>query len=273
MELVFVVERADFFGGDWPQGFVPLADGDRLLAEFARRGFFVPRAEAEQQPAWKQLIPYCVLRRGDSVLCVQRKTAQTENRLHGMWSIGLGGHVNPVPAPVPAPGAGPGADPRDGDPEAGRDPRDRDPGHRGPRAAPEPSFLAALRQELDEELHHALGAGPEPRFLGLLNDDATPVGQVHAGLVYRLDCRADPGAAVPSVREISKMHGGFRSLAELADLWQDPARFESWSRILMQAGVAGAMAVTELSADRDPQGTIGSKESNHGRTQCNASDA
>lgn len=225
-EQIFVVRRADFFGGAWPQGFVAIDDGGAaMLMEFGRRGFFVDRPEAETKPEWKQLIPYCVLRRPEQVFCVQRKTAQTEARLHNLLSIGIGGHVNPQAIAPDADGV---------------------------------AFLsAALRQELDEELSFVDGEGsaaqtlPSPRLVGLLNDDATEVGSVHVGLVYAIDLPA-PGPRNTSarVREVSKMAGGFRHLAELETLWQNPSRFESWSRILFQAGIArqvggaGTQAVT-----------------------------
>lgn len=221
VEQVFVVRRSAFFGGDWPQGFTPIeAAGNDLLASFRRQGFFVDRPAAEQNPEWKQLIPYCVLRRPGQVFCVQRKSAQTETRLHHLLSIGIGGHVNP------------GA----------------------PATAAEAFFGAALDQELQEELAFYAHGGPcapeatnpcTPELCGLLNDDGTEVGRVHCGLVYTIDLPA-PSAAAPvvRVREVSKMAGGFRHLAELQLLWQDPARFESWSRILFHAGVAGPNAVT-----------------------------
>jgi predicted NUDIX family phosphoesterase len=227
-EQIFVVRRADFFAGAWPQGFVAIDDaGAAMLPAFGRRGFFVDRPEAETRPEWKQLIPYCVLRRPEQVFCVQRKKAQTEARLHNLLSIGIGGHVNPQ-------GIAPESDGI--------------------------AFLsAALRQELDEELSFVDGEGaptqtvPAPRLVGLLNDDATEVGSVHVGLVYTIDLPAPgPRATTARVREVSKMAGGFRHLAELETLWQNPSRFESWSRILFQAGIArqfggaGLQAVTRL---------------------------
>lgn len=233
VEQVFVVRRAEFFGGVWPQGFTSTtADGEPLLERMLAQGFFVDRPEAEREPEWKQLIPYCVLRRPDQVFCVQRKAAQTETRLHHLLSIGLGGHVNPG---LPT------------DSAAG-------------------FFAAALRQELDEELAFFAAGGPDAppiatpdsaRLCGLLNDDGTEVGRVHCGLVYALDLPAPgPSAPVVRVREVSKMAGGFRHLAELEGLWQDPARFESWSRILFQAGLAGPIAVSRLQRTRSapPEG-------------------
>ncbi len=222
-EHVFVVERQRCFCGNWPQGF---RAADRLpanlLTTFAAEGTFVDRATAEQNPEWKQLIPYCVLRRPQSVFCVQRRPTQTEARLHLLLSIGIGGHINPEVAPLEA----------------------------SPASGGQAFFARALQRELDEEMHGLELEGRrsrplQPLFQGLLNDDSNDVGKVHAGLVYAIDLPEQmPIAELPRIREVSKMAGGFRSLAELAPLWQDPGRFESWSRLLFQAGIAGTHAVT-----------------------------
>ncbi len=216
VERVLVVRRADFFGGAWPQGFVPVPDGEgeSLLASLWQQGFFVDRPEAEGNPAWKQPIPYCVLLRGDEVFCVERTRGQSEQRLHGLLSIGLGGHVNPEDD---------GAGHRESHPT----------GHR---------FGPALHRELDEELHMPWPSCAPPRFLGILNDDSNAVGQVHMGLVFCVDvaptCAVSQEAApAVEVRETRKMRGGFTRLAALEPVWQDPTRFESWSRLILAAGI------------------------------------
>jgi predicted NUDIX family phosphoesterase len=218
MTSVFVVDRRAFFGGDWPQGFAPLAgtEAARFLDAAAAHGRFVDRAQAEVTPAWKQWIPYAVVRctnpadRHDAgVFAVRRLRQQSEARLHGAWSIGLGGHIEPV----------------DGEP-----------------AADGPAFFGrALRRELHEELHFAPGHAAATTFLGLLNDDATEVGRVHAGLVYAVDLQLplDLARQAVRVREIAKMHGVFTHLVEFATLWQNPTQFESWSQVLVRAGIAG----------------------------------
>jgi predicted NUDIX family phosphoesterase len=200
-----------------------------MLAAFASAGFFVERPAAEQDPGSKQLIPYCVLRQPDRLFWVQRKPAAGETRLHGRLSIGLGGHVNPEEYDVVV----------------------------GPDL-----FRTALARELGEEL---VGTdGLEPRFLGLLNDDQDEVGRVHAGLVHAIDLPAGR-SPLPAVREISKMAGGWGSLAELDALWQDPARFESWSRILIQAGIPGGKAVFASGRLLPPACTVrGERGTTHG---------
>ena len=98
MEQVFVVRRQDCFAGSWPQGYLPLAAdaAQKILCDFVRLGLFVPRDEAEANPAWKQTIPYCVIRQPGRVFCVKRKAAQRETRLHNRLSICLGGQANPA---------------------------------------------------------------------------------------------------------------------------------------------------------------------------------
>ena len=55
---------------------------------------FAPRSEVETNPAYKQFIPYCILRHGTRLICYRRSSAGSETRLHGLYSIGWGGHVN-----------------------------------------------------------------------------------------------------------------------------------------------------------------------------------
>ncbi len=66
-----------------------------FLASIAEHARFAPRAAMEVDPAWKQLIPYLVLRDGDRYFLMQRTKAGGDARLHDRWSIGVGGHLNP----------------------------------------------------------------------------------------------------------------------------------------------------------------------------------
>jgi predicted NUDIX family phosphoesterase len=223
MAQVFVVERADFFGGTWAQGFVPMPGriGDEFLERAFAVGRFVERELAEQTPAWKQWIPYCILRCSgrssggtiEGLFAVRRSKGQSEARLHGLYSLGLGGHVEPQDHEATATAsASPGGD----------------------------FFARSLVRELTEELHIEADAAACARFVGILNDDSTAVGSVHAGLVYVLDLPLGLAEAQQTVqvREISKMSGGFGSLVEFRILWQDRATFETWSQLLVDAGVA-----------------------------------
>ena len=71
---------------------VPL---DPYLAAVQRHGSFRPRDEAEDDPAWKQVIPYLLLRDGERLFLMRRTRAGGDERLHDLYTIGVGGHVNP----------------------------------------------------------------------------------------------------------------------------------------------------------------------------------
>jgi predicted NUDIX family phosphoesterase len=93
-ELVFVVPRAALPDAARWYGlrtsdlaaFVTSAEGD---------GRYEPRSAMEQDPSYKQVIPYLVLRDGSRYFLMQRTTAGGDPRLHGRYSIGVGGHLNP----------------------------------------------------------------------------------------------------------------------------------------------------------------------------------
>jgi len=74
--------------------------GDHLsAAEFgavvAEHGEFRPRGAMERDRSWKQVIPYLVLRDGPRYFLMRRTKAGGDARLHDLWSIGVGGHLNP----------------------------------------------------------------------------------------------------------------------------------------------------------------------------------
>ena len=49
----------------------------------------------ERDPSFKQVIPYLVLRDGPRWFLMRRTDAGGDRRLHGLYSIGVGGHLNP----------------------------------------------------------------------------------------------------------------------------------------------------------------------------------
>ena len=197
MEFVYVVPREVLFPAGAPQGFVPFGphlDRHRLLQQIEAAGFFVERARAEQEPRWKQIIPYALVTGGSRVWLLERTARGGDPRLHGKLSIGVGGHLEPVDA------RGPGG--RAGIPAAG------------------------AARELAEELEFE-PAG-EPEELGLINDDSNPVGAVHVGLVLRLEA-----AGSVAVREREVLKGRWIERQELTGLVSSGANLESWSRLLV----------------------------------------
>jgi predicted NUDIX family phosphoesterase len=93
-ELVLVVPRDALVPG---AGWVGIRSGDLAdaLAVVAREGRFLRRGDAEEDPGHKQVIPYLVLRDGERWFLMRRTRAGGDARLHDLWSIGVGGHLNP----------------------------------------------------------------------------------------------------------------------------------------------------------------------------------
>ena len=161
------------------------------------------RAVVEEDPSFKQLIPYCVLRwQGDDgdprYFAYTRGGGQQEARLRAKRSLGIGGHISSI-------------DVQHGD--------DR-------------SYESGMRRELDEEV--AIAGGYRSSCVGLINDDATAVGSVHLGILHVLDLELPKVAS----READLMDGGFHSLAELQ---ADRDRFETWSQIAIDALAAAVI--------------------------------
>jgi predicted NUDIX family phosphoesterase len=149
IERVLVLPRADVPGGCDFTGVrsAHAAELRDLRRAVASAGRFLERPIAEEDPAFKQLIPYVVLRDGERVFLMERTDAGGDARLHRKATIGVGGHLNPV--------------------DDGSDPLE-----------------AGLRREWAEELEAAWE--PEFRLVGLLNDDSNPVGAVHLGVVFEV---------------------------------------------------------------------------------------
>ena len=154
-ERVLVLPRASIPGGCDFHGVRPAGSSDLadLRDAVARDGRYLDREDAEGDPAFKQLIPYVVVRDGDDVFLMHRTVAGGDPRLHGRASIGVGGHLNPV--------------------DDGED-----------------ALMAGLRREWDEEVEAAWE--PQFGLVGLLNDDTNPVGSVHLGVVFSVEAQGRP---------------------------------------------------------------------------------
>ena len=171
------------------QGFLPAAAVDLAALLDPARFSFRPRSECETDPSFKQLIPYVVLRCGPSVFHYRRGSGGGETRLAAKRSVGVGGHISTADA-----------------------------------AGASDPYRAGMLRELTEEV--AVRGGFVERFLGLINDDSTPVGSVHLGVVHLFDLdRPDVTA-----REAGIAATGFAPVAELA---ADPDGFETWSRFVL----------------------------------------
>lgn len=200
-EHVLVVPTELFHRLGHFQGFC--GDADRYLAELLREehASYRPRAEMEQDPSFKQLIPYVIFRHLDDagrelIFCYTRGRGQGEGRLHSKRSIGIGGHISSDDAMA-------------GDLDA---------------------YSEGRRREVSEEV--LVDTPCTERCVGMINDDETPVGQVHLGIVHLVDVERP----AVSPREVDIIEAGFVPVEELL---ADTSRFETWSRICLEALFAG----------------------------------
>ena len=93
-ELVLGLARDAVPGGlDW-RG-VRAADLAPYLAAIADHGTYRRRGDVEDDPSWKQVIPYLALRDGEDIFLMRRSRAGGDIRLHDRYTIGVGGHLNP----------------------------------------------------------------------------------------------------------------------------------------------------------------------------------
>jgi predicted NUDIX family phosphoesterase len=214
-EQVLVVSRGDLFTAatSVPQGFV-VGTLEAYLERIARHGRFVRRDAAEGDPELKQIIPYGVLTCGSLAFLMRRTRGGGEPRLHDLYTVGIGGHINPVDGRV---------NPAAQETELPVGPPSRaETEEHSAAAAP---VLAAFEREIAEEL--CVETRYEVEGVGVLNDDSNSVGQVHFGIVYRVRL-AEPRV---HIRERHELEGRF---VEQSDLWRHTDRMETWSRILVE---------------------------------------
>ena len=150
MENVMVIRRSlfDELGSFQGLNFEP----EKYLKAILSRGsnFFIPRPEAENDPAYKQIIPYALMAFEGTVLHYVRGKKAGEQRLVAKGSIGIGGHMNETDESL--------------------------------FALDEQAYLGGVEREVNEEIK--IDTPFEDRIVALLNDDSTEVGRVHLGIVH-----------------------------------------------------------------------------------------
>jgi predicted NUDIX family phosphoesterase len=114
----------------------------------ASENFYINRSEAEQDKRYKQLIPYALIICGDKILRYRRGKGGQETRLHGLYSVGVGGHIAEEDNELFNANVG---------------------------------YHDAMRRELKEEVE--IDATKE-MAVAVINDDSTEVGYVHLGIVH-----------------------------------------------------------------------------------------
>ncbi len=113
---------------------------------------FMPRDQVENDPTKKQIIAYCVIRKGDEIFVTKRLKKQSEKRLHDRHSIGVGGHINTTDL------------------------------------TSENVVLVGMERELFEEVY--INDDFTAEFLGIINDNSTSVNSVHCGACFMINLKS-----------------------------------------------------------------------------------
>jgi predicted NUDIX family phosphoesterase len=149
---------------------------------------FLERNLAEKDYQFKQVIPYVVVRHEDRCLLIWRTSQQTEARLHNLYSLGVGGHINNTDIPT----------------------------------ANSNLILTGMRREFTEEI--AVEGEQSCDLVGVINDDSTDVSRVHMGFVFALRTATprytimEPGkytAAWKTAAELGAHYGQMESWAQI----------------------------------------------------------
>ena len=119
---------------------------------------YLNRSDAEDDRSFKQLIPYVLIFWEGKILRYRRGKGGQESRLHGLYSVGIGGHIS--------------------EDDHGLFCNDQ-------------GYQEGMRRELMEEV--AITEVKEAA-VGLINDDSTDVGSVHFGVVHVVRV-SDPNVA------------------------------------------------------------------------------
>lgn len=190
-ESVFAVPAADLWKLlIWKEEGLIIGDTG-LLNSVVKKGLFRKRSELEEDPSFKQIIPYAIISHRESFLLFQRKSGQKEKRLHNKLHLGVGGHVNPC---------------RSNEPDA--------------------QFLIdELKRELFEEVRLSNDCYLESiEFIGFINDESISVSRVHIGLLYNIRVSNKD----VYVNETDKMSATWIEKQDLALFYEE---METWTRI------------------------------------------
>ena len=147
-ELIFVVPRLALEPVLTQQLFIPCTSFTALEKMIMQHASFIKRKDAEEDPTFKQIIPYFIFKQDNNYFLMQRAHTAGEGRLKNKMSLGIGGHLrreDVVDVPVEEWGM----------------------------------------REFHEEVNFDGGIKLTP--LGIINDERNDVGRVHLGLVFLVD--------------------------------------------------------------------------------------
>ena len=190
-ELVFAIPTEEFWKLITYNEKGLIKESSKVLKSIIQKGLFKKRNELEEDPSYKQIIPYAIISNGESFYLFKRTVKQTEKRLHNKYSLGVGGHMNP------------------------NDVID----------SKEQFLIEELKRELYEEviLHENCNI-TEIEFIGFINDDTNSVGSVHIGLLYNIHVSNKN----VKINEADKMTADWIERQQLAGYYDG---METWSKL------------------------------------------
>jgi predicted NUDIX family phosphoesterase len=198
-EQILAVDRAYLFEDELLtfQGVITDQKSVNHIMKKFKNYFEVRRGDAEENQDWKQPIPYAVLKRGDEVFVYKRLSGGGETRLHDQLSIGVGGHMNRI-----------------NDIHNWNDNL-------------KVNFYRELGEELDIKIRTVT---PEPKIIGLINDDKDDAGLFHIGILMVLEL---PEHTEVTVRETEQLEGYW---LRARDLTKSPLfeSLETWSQFAVE---------------------------------------
>ena len=198
---IMVVHINKLFNNDYFEGFLHHSQTDFhsiILNNFE----WMKRGIAEQNPDYKQPIAYCIIINPElkKVFVYQRSTKAGEERLHNLFTIGIGGHIDT--------------------PDFNKENNTQE---------NENPIHKSMFREINEEIHIPEQSLIEPFVLGYINDDSNDVGKVHLGILYLIKTNAEE--VYPKDSEIEQ--GKFIFFKELEDIFSKN-EFETWSKIAFE---------------------------------------
>ena len=141
----------DNFNSVLRQGFFEEPSAE-IFSIIGSKGVFLDREKAENDPSYKQIIPYTVVCFKQQYLLYRRTENQGETRLHNKYSLGFGGHINP-----------------------------NDKGN----GSKTNLVLSGLAREINEEVF--IPGFRSITHRGFIYDNSTAVGSVHLGVVFEME--------------------------------------------------------------------------------------
>lgn len=152
-----------------------------IVRDILSFGIFKPRYILEEDSSYKQIIPYAVICCNDEVYLFHRTKKQTEVRLHNLFSLGVGGHMNPFGVNLD---------------------------------------VSYMRHELEREMNEEVIVNSDCSIesivpVGFINDDTNEVGKVHLGILYNLNI----SNKLIEINEKDKMTGLWVRKSELKDYY------------------------------------------------------